>query len=262
MANKQLLRSYWQNKTVLITGASSGLGWAITKALAPYHVTFGLLSRRKEKMAELAESLRHGNSRFWIRVCDVQDRDDVYDSVREFNEYAGKIDVVWVNAGIGAKTNLFKWDWDSFENCLQTNLCGAVYTAKASLEIMLPQKRGTIVSISSTASMRGLPGTSAYSMSKVALNYLMESLATQARDIQFTSILPGWVDTPISAEVRNRLWLMPTDVAAQKMITAVAKKKVKYIFPWQMFVFYYFMRSLPTTLYIKLARKFFMKKRK
>ena len=192
----------------------------------------------------------------------MQDREDVYDAVREFHEYAGRIDVVWLNAGVGAKTNIFKWEWPAFENCIQTNLMGAVYTAKACLEVMLLQKSGTIVSVSSTASMRGLPGSSAYSMTKVALNYMMESFATQAEDIQFTSILPGWVDTPISAKVRNRLWLMPVEPAVQKMITAVAKKKSKYIFPWQMFIFYYFMHSLPQTLYIKLARKFFMSRRK
>ncbi len=261
MANHDLVRSYWQNKTVLITGASSGLGMAITKALAPYHVTFGLLSRRKEKMAELAESLSHGNSRFWIRVCDVQDREDVYDAVREFRDYAGKIDVAWVNAGVGAKSNLFKWDWDSFENCIQTNLMGAVYTTKACLEVMVPEKQGAIVAISSTASMRGLPGSSAYSMSKVALNTMMESLATQANDIQFTTILPGWVDTPINTGRKNRWWLMSPAKAAKKMITAVAKKRFKYIYPWQMFLVYYFMRILPSALYIKVARKLFMKKK-
>lgn len=262
MSNWELLRNYWQNKSVLITGASSGIGEEITRALAPYRVTFGLLARRKENMAALAESLRHGNSRFWIRVCDVQDREDVYDAVREFREYAGRIDVVWLNAGVGAKTNIFKWEWTAFENCIQTNLMGSAYTAKACLEVMLLQKSGTIVSVSSTASMRGLPGSSAYCMTKVALNYMMESFATQAKEIQFTSILPGWIDTPISAKVRNRLWLMPAQPAVRKMITAVAKKKTKYIFPWQMAMLYYFMRSLPQSLYIKLARIFFMNRRK
>ncbi len=261
MAKRILLQNYWHNKAVLITGASSGLGVALTKALAPYHVTFGLLARSKDKMAALADSLRHGNSRFWIRLCDVQDREEVYEAVRAFQEYAGRIDVVWVNAGVGAKTNIFKWEWQAFENCVQTNFMGAVYTAKACLDVMLQQNSGTIVSVSSTASMRGLPGSSAYCGTKVALNYVMESFATQAKDIQFTSILPGWVDTPISAEVRHRPWLMPADVAAKKMITAVAKKKSKFIFPWQMACLYYFMRSLPMPLYIKLARKFFMSRK-
>ncbi|MCA9733534.1 MAG: SDR family NAD(P)-dependent oxidoreductase [Deferribacteres bacterium] len=262
MAKSDLLQAYWQNKTVLITGASSGLGIAITKALAPYHVTFGLLSRRKDKMVELAESLSQGNSRFWIRVCDVQDREDVYEAVNEFKEYAGRIDVVWVNAGVGAKSNLFKWEWESFESCMQTNLMGAVYTTKASLEVMIPQNHGAIVAISSVASMRGLPGSSAYSMTKIALNTMMESLATQARDIQFTSILPGWVETPMTAGRKNLWWLIPADKAAQKMITAVARKKFKYIYPWQMFLLYHAMRSLPTGFYIKAARKLFMGKKK
>ena len=70
------LESYWHGKTVLITGASSGLGWAVTEALAPYGVHFALLSRREEKMRELVEQLRDTPSRFWFRSVDVRNRDE------------------------------------------------------------------------------------------------------------------------------------------------------------------------------------------
>ena len=65
----QLLNSYWTGKSVLITGASSGLGWAITEALANYKINFCLLSRREEKMQELADKLKNSGSTFLIRGC-------------------------------------------------------------------------------------------------------------------------------------------------------------------------------------------------
>lgn len=67
------IKNFWQDKAVLITGASSGIGWALTEELAQYGVHFGLLSRRQLRMQQLADSLRGSGSKFWIRSCDVRD---------------------------------------------------------------------------------------------------------------------------------------------------------------------------------------------
>ena len=232
------LAAYWQGKTVLITGASSGLGWSLVHALAPYKVHFGLLSRRQEKLQELADQLQDSGSKFWTKSCDIQNRSQVEECVGEFLSEVGQIDVAWVNSGVSHDSSYESWDWDLVEETIDTNLRGAIYTTKACLDTMVPKKTGTIVGIGSAASMRGLPRRSLYSLSKIGLQYFLESMAVELPDIQFTMIHPGYVDTPINRDNKGRFWLMTPDEAALLMIKAVAKRKSLYIYPWKMSVLY------------------------
>ncbi len=249
------LTSFWQNKAVLITGASSGLGAALVEALAPYKITFCLLSRREERMRELAANLENSGSRFWIRACDVRDWQAVCSAIHDFHRETGRLDVAWVNSGIGANTSFRKWDWEKVESVIDTNLKGAIYTIRACLEIMVPQGSGTIVGIGSATSMRGLPTRGIYGMTKIALDYFMESLAAELPQIQFTTIHPGFVDTEINRGQGYRIWLVAPEKAARLMINAVAQKKKVYIYPFRMLLLYRFVRLLPAAIYHSLARK-------
>lgn len=249
------LTSYWSDKSVLITGASSGLGWALTKALAPYGIRFGLLSRRQERMQQLAENLKNTDSTFWIQTCDVREREQVLSAVKEFHKTTGKIDVAWVNSGISVDSSFDKWSWESFENLIDTNLKGAVYTVQACLELMVPQSSGTIVGIGSAASMRGLPTRGVYSLTKVSLDYFLQSKAVELPEIQFTIIHPGFVDTPINQGNPNRLWLLTPEKAAEIMIKAVAKRKRFFVYPVRMSLLFKLVRALPLPVYEWLARK-------
>lgn len=250
-----LLESYWSNKSVLITGASSGLGAALVDALAKYKVHFGLLSRRVEPMEELSKKHNGSGSRFWISQCDVRERAQVESAVRGFMAEAGRIDVAWVNSGISGETSYENWNWHVAEETIRTNLNGALYTTLACLEQMVPRNSGTIVGISSSAAMRGLPGRTVYSTTKIAMEAFMESFAAELLQIQFTIIYPGFIDTPINAENPNRFWLMPPDRAAQLMIKAVAKRKSRYIYPYRMNLLFRVVRSLPFPLYRRLAHR-------
>lgn len=253
MATK--LEKYWSGKTVLITGASSGLGAALVEALAPFGVHFGLLSRRAEEMQALEERLKNSGSRFWMKACDVRQREAVLSAVREFHQQAGRLDVAWVNSGIGGDSSFHRWNWEKAENMIDTNLKGAIYTTIACLEIMVPQNSGAIVGIGSAASMRGIGARGVYSLTKIALTYFLESMAVELPRLQFTIIHPGFVDTPINRGNPNRFWLMTPTRAAQLMITAVAQRKRVYIYPFQMKLFYRLVRMLPAGLYQRLGSK-------
>ncbi len=243
------LASYWAGKTVLLTGASSGLGYALVEALAPYRVHFGLLSRRLEPMQELAEKLKGSGSQFWLRRCDVQKRAEVESAVADFVKAVGRLDVAWVNSGIGGETSYRRWNWDKVESILNTNLNGALYTAHTCLQYMVPQNQGAIVAISSVAAMRGLAGRPIYSITKIGLAYYMEAMAAELPQIQFTTIFPGFVDTAINRGNPRRLWLLTPAQAAQIMIKAVAKRKHDYIYPWQMRWIFRLVRVLPAGVY-------------
>ncbi|MDZ7334109.1 MAG: SDR family NAD(P)-dependent oxidoreductase [candidate division KSB1 bacterium] len=249
------LISYWQNKSVLITGASSGLGYALVEALAPFQIHFCLLSRREERMKELAEKLKNSGSRFWIRACDVRDRQAVYSAINDFYREARRLDVAWVNSGIGVNNSFHKWDWDKIESVINTNLKGAIYTIRACLEIMVPQNSGTIVGLGSAVAMRGVPTRGIYGLTKIGLDYFMESLATEFPQLQFTIIHPGFVDTEINRGQGHRIWLMCPEKAAKLMIRAVARKRKVYIYPFRMKLLFHLIRMLPTPIYRSLARK-------
>jgi short-subunit dehydrogenase len=250
-----VLNDYWVNRKVLITGASSGLGAALVRELAKFQVHFGLLSRRIEPMQQLQSELQNSGSKFFIRSCDVQNREQVEQCVDAFVAEAGRLDVAWVNSGISGETSFQQWDWKVVEDTIDTNLKGAIYTTMVCLRHMTAQKSGAIVAISSAAAMRGLPGRTIYSMTKVGLEAFIESLATELPEIQFTTIYPGFVDTPINQNNSRRFWLMQPDEAAQLMIRAVARRKKVYIYPFRMKLLFHAVRSLPAFLYRPLARR-------
>jgi len=249
------LERYWKNKNVVITGASSGLGAALVDALAPFDIHFGLLSRRIEPMEALARKHSAGNSHFFIKRCDVQNRKEVDAAIEDYARAAGNPDVVWINSGIAADTSFAKWDWDTVENILATNLNGALYTAHACLRYMVPAKKGTVVAISSAAAMRGLGGRSIYSLTKVGLAYFMESMAAELPDLQFTTIYPGFVDTPINSNNPNRFWILTAPDAARRMIRAVARGSISHIYPFRMNLLFRAIRALPDSWYRALSRR-------
>jgi short-subunit dehydrogenase len=252
---KTFLENYWTGKSVVITGASSGIGWALVEALAPFQVTFGLISRRVQPMQELAETFKDSKSRFWIKSCDVKKQDEIKEAIHEFYQYTGSLDVIWVNSGVSGRTSFAKWNWDNFENVLNTNLKGAIHSIIPALEIMAEQNSGTIVGIGSASSMRGMPKHPIYSMTKIGLHYFMESMSAELPQIQFTIIHPGFVDTPLNAGRPGRIWLMQPDKAAQLMIKAVARRKKIYIYPFRMKLVYYLVRFIPAWLYIWGAKR-------
>jgi short-subunit dehydrogenase len=250
-----LLESCYSGKSILITGASSGIGWALAEALAPYKVKLGLLSRREEKLHELAQKLRYSGSEVWLKSCDVRSKEAVFEAVSAFQQHTGALDIAWVNSGVSHSSYFWKWDWQKVEAIIETNLLGAIYTTKACADAMLRQKSGTIVAIGSVASMRGLPKHGIYSMTKIALNHFIESLSAELPELQFTIIHPGFVDTPINQGNPNRIFLLTPEKAARLMLKAVAKKKRIYIYPWQLRLAYPIVRALPASVYARLAKK-------
>ena len=247
--------SFWTGKAVLITGASSGLGAALMEALAPHRLHLGLLARRDDEIRRLAGPLSGSGSQFWIRACDVRDRVAVEGAVRDFAYAAGALDVVWVNSGIGGETSRERWDWDLVEAMIDTNLKGALYTTRAALELMAPRRSGRLVAISSAAAMRGLPARGVYGATKVALAYYFESLALEYPELGFTTIFPGFVDTPINRGTPNRLFLMGADRAARIMMGAVERGERVLIYPWQIRALFHLARSLPFPWYRAAARR-------
>ena len=186
-------------KVLLITGASSGIGAATARLLAPEYRLI-LAGRRPEPLEELAAELG-GPERAIATKCDVGEWEQVESMVAAGLEAFGRIDVVFANAGFGASRGFLEETPEQWRSMVLTNVLGPALTIRATLPHLLERGDGHFIVTSSIAGRRVLPG-SMYSATKHAATAIGEALRQELRGlddgnrIKMTLIEPGMVDTP------------------------------------------------------------------
>jgi len=189
-----------EQRTILITGASTGIGAATAKRLRADGHRLVLSARREEPLQELAGELDGGDD-VLVQTCDVTEWDQVESLVEAGRERFGGIDVVFANAGFGAGRGFLEESPEQWRSMVLTNVLGVAHTIRATLPGLLEQDGGHYVITSSVAGRRSLPG-SLYSATKWAVTAMGESLRQELRQmhenttIKVTLIEPGMVDTP------------------------------------------------------------------
>jgi short-subunit dehydrogenase len=224
-------------QVAIITGASSGIGWALAHALAAEGCKVGLVARRREELAKLVAEIEGQGGTAAFAVADVAEREPTVNAIREVGSRLGPVDVLIANAGVGAPTTVSPFNVADIEKMFRVNVLGVVYAVEAVLPQMLERRSGYLVAISSLASLRGLPGESGYTSSKAAVNVFMDGLRVQLRSkgIAVTTICPGFVNTPMTAVNEFKMpWLLTADEAASRIVRAMKRKPKVYSFPWQM----------------------------
>jgi short-subunit dehydrogenase len=224
-------------QVAVITGASSGIGWSLSKLLAAEGCKVGLLARRRDKLDELAGEIRRAGGTTACATADVGDREQVQAAFAELANELGPIDLMVANAGVGMPTQLDPMNIDDIEQMVRINLLGVVYCLEAVIPDMLRRGKGHVAAVSSAASRKGLPGESAYCATKAAVNAYMEGLRIQLRskNIYVTTICPGFVKTPMTDINDFRMpWLMDADEAARRILRGLRKRQGLCFFPWQM----------------------------
>ena len=152
-------------------------------------------------------------------------------------EKFGRIDLLIANAGIGVTNPGPEFDSVKFASVINVNVVGVANSVAAVLPAMIARGSGQLVAISSLAAYRGLPKSAAYCASKAGVSAMFESLRLDLapRGINVTIIHPGFIKTPLTAGRRAKLpWVMECDVAVDKMLSAIEKRKKSYAFPWQL----------------------------
>jgi short-subunit dehydrogenase len=221
-------------KVAVVTGASSGIGWALARELAAEGCRVGLIARRAEPLQALAADIAAAGGKAVAAAADVGRREQVAAAVESVRGALGPIDLAIANAGIGRPTLLDPVNVADVEETFQINLLGVVYTFAAVLPEMLARKSGHVVAVSSLAGYRGLPGESAYCASKAAVNVYMDGLRMHLRGtgVRATTICPGFVKTPMTASNRFHMpQLMEADYAARRIVRAIKAGKKVYNFP-------------------------------
>lgn len=238
-----------KNKIIFITGASSGLGKALSERFLENNDCVLMAARRVEEMSDLAKKYpKH----CLPLSCDVTSRESVQAAVKIATAHFGRIDIMVANAGCGYPSGADEFDITVFEKVMAVNYMGALYCFEAVLPQMIKRKSGQIVGISNLASYRGLRGAGAYCSSKAALVSVMESFRMDLKqyNVSATLVCPGFIKTPMTDRNLYKMpFLMPLEKGVDHIYTAILRKKAKYSFPWQMATLVKIGRLLPVWLY-------------
>lgn len=232
------------NQVAVITGASSGIGWELARALAREGCKVGLIARRRDLLEKLADVIARAGGTVATAVADVGEREQVHAAIRAIEGQLGPTELLVANAGYGVGTAVDPINAADVEGMMRVNFLGVVYAIETVLPGMLRRGRGHLAAVSSLGAYKGMPGSSAYSASKAAINTYLEGIRVQlrARSIAVTTICPGFIRTPMTAVNPFKMpWLMEPEEAARRIVRALHRRKKVYNFPWQ------------TTLLLKLA---------
>jgi short-subunit dehydrogenase len=226
-----------QGKSVLVTGASSGIGAAVARELALHGANLILAARRRERLDALAAELG-GRVRTAVVEVDVTKDGSVEEAVALARRDFGGLDIAIANAGFAVTGRVDRLTLDDYRRQLETNVFGVLRTIYAALPALVAS-RGQVVLMGSVAGHVPTPGVSPYNMSKFAVRALAEALHDEVADagVAVTLLSPGFVVSDIGRvdnqgvrheedSARVPAWLrMPTDVAARQIVAAIEARK-------------------------------------
>jgi short-subunit dehydrogenase len=227
------------SKSILITGASSGIGRAVACEMARRGYSLALASQRVDQINELKAEIEQqcGPPAVVVRGLDVTNYDDVYRAVDEVAAALGGLDIVFANAGVGLGERVGRGDFEKARRTIEVNLIGAIATVDAAAAHFLKKGKGHIVGTSSVAAFRGMPRSSAYSASKAGLAVYLEAVRAELyrKNIDVTVLYPGYIDTPLNNMLPNRPFLISVEKGAA-IIASLIEKRVKSstvpVYPW------------------------------
>jgi NAD(P)-dependent dehydrogenase (short-subunit alcohol dehydrogenase family) len=197
-----------ENKVAIVTGGSRGIGKAIAIALAEKGYNVVICSRNINELNKAKEEIENFNVKVLAIKCDVRNYKEVKNLVNKTMEEFGRIDILINNAGIALKKSVIDTSEEEWDNVIDTNLKAPFLLTKEVLPIMVKQKSGCIVNISSGAGKSGFAEFSAYCASKFGLIGFTESLAKEVKNngIRVYAICPGPVATKMQEEIVGKMY--------------------------------------------------------
>lgn len=224
-----------QDKVIVITGASSGIGAATALMLAKNGAKVVLGARGLDGLVSLAEKIKTAGGEVVYAQTDVKDQQQVRALVALAIVQFGKIDVLINNAGIGPISPLDDLKVAEWEDMVDINIKGVLYGIAAALPIFRQQGFGHIITTGSTAGLKTVPNQVVYSGTKFAVRAIMEGLRQEAgKDLRVTLISPGFVNTNFVSSISNPdvkaqltemrdQMAIPADAIANAIVYAIAQ---------------------------------------
>ncbi len=196
------------NKKAVVTGASSGLGVQMAKALAAHGADVALLARRKEKLDQVKQEIEQEYGVKAVAVeCDVAKLDQIQRAVEEVKSEFGKVDILLNNAGVGGIGTAQEMTLEEWQKVIDVNLTGVFLCSQQFGKLMIDQKYGKIINIASIfgfAANLAFP-VSAYHATKGAVVNLTRALAAEwaAHGITVNAIGPGFFDSEMTHDIKD-----------------------------------------------------------
>jgi short-subunit dehydrogenase len=222
-----------KSKIILITGASSGIGYELALQLADYKCKLILTARRKELLDELSEKLKD-KCEVAVYQSDVSDKNKTGETYKDIIKNFGRIDIAILNAGLDQKTRISNFNSDDAVKTMGANFFGLVNWIELLLPIFMKEKRGMIVGVTSLAEARGFPGSGYYCASKAAASHLLESLRIDLKkyNVKVITVKPGFVKTPMTDKNKFYMpFLINVEKAVKIIIKGIIREKSLIEFP-------------------------------
>ncbi len=238
------------SKSVLITGATRGLGEGLARQFADRGFRVALTGRDREELERLRNELVGGAEKHCVRTLDVVEYENVAPALRECAEQLGGLDIVVVNAGVAMPTEAGSGSLDGIRKTIDVNLTGAITTAEAAIKLFREQGRGQLVGITSIAKLRGMKRQSAYCATKAAFSTYLESVRcdTFGEPITVTELAPGYIDTDLNRSLASRPFLVSAEKGTGVMVDLIERRvNFSYVPPWPWKFVALVMKRLPTS---------------
>ncbi|MFE5480825.1 SDR family oxidoreductase [Nocardia sp. NPDC056541] len=237
--------------TILITGASSGLGAEMARQFAALGYDLGLCARRTERLDELRTQILadHPERVVSVKQLDVTDDAAVFTAFDEFAEEFGTVDRVIVNAGLGKGAPLGTGHHKANRETAVVNFLAALAQSEAALKIFRAQGRGHLVMISSISGLRGMPKTlTTYAATKAGVAALAEGVRAEAiAGVDVSVIYPGYIRSEMNDRVKHQpKFMVDTETGVHAMVAAIEKRRANaYVPGWPWVPLGFALRVLP-----------------
>lgn len=254
-----------KDRVVLITGASSGLGWETALAFAGKGSKIAITARSADKLQELAQLIRQKGTECLAVPVDVTDESSVQAMTEQVMEYYGRIDVLVNNAGVGRFASVVEAGLDDLKAMMEVNYFGIVRCIQAIVPQMMRQNMGYVVNVASVAGFLAAPTHGGYSATKFAVIGLSEALREEVNPygIKVTTVNPGPIDTPFFDQadidkipkIAKRFMLKP-DQVAREIVHAVESEVPQVVLPKSLSPLI-IIKALAPSLFARSSRRFY-----
>lgn len=253
--------SFFKDKVIVITGASSGIGMASARLFASYGAKLVLAARSIDKLEKLASELSDDPSRILCVKTDVSVEEDCRNMIEAAAARFGRIDILVNNAGISMRASFAKVELSVIRRLMDVNFWGTVYCTKFALPYLLESK-GSVVGVISTAGYAPLPGRTGYVTSKFAVRGFLETLRMEHLDdgLHVMVFAPGYTTSnvrnaalladgsPQGSTPKDEAKLMSAESVAEEMAKGLYEKRREMILTalgfWDVWLFKRFPRIM------------------